>query len=619
MCGIAGYYSDKPYDPSVLDNMVQALLHRGPDSAGFHRSGPFQGGMRRLSINGLMDGNQPLYSPDRSLVMFYNGEIYNYPQLKKELEAKGYTFRTGSDGEVISYLFEQMGPSCFERLDGMFGIALWSEKTKKLYLVRDIPGEKPLYYARLPGGGIAWGSELCALKKHPGLTLDLNRQAVWDFPTFLWVPEPETIYRDVFILPRGHYLEYDGRDAKIVKIENRFKPYTAEAGDSWADLVGKTRDLVTDVVKSRLLADVPVGAFLSSGLDSSIVDTIAQQELGNLTTFSIGFHADAVDPYEGHADESAEAAAYAKQIGATHHLLRVTADEFRDSLPAFIDHAGQPYAVSSGLGVMHVAKAARAHDIRILLSGDGADENFGGYGWYKHLNHPALQTPKPVDGIVSMHSMGMKTEEYLAAMGAYPGPLRAWAWHYYAAEGEKASLFNLDLAEGAESSVRVFERYKAGPDWQPIDFIRQDRQCYLPFEMMPKLDRMTMAHSVEGRAPLVAPAIMNFVEGLRFDHMVKGDTLKPLLREAFSGLLPESVWKRPKHGFRVPIDHWLKGEWNDLFEHTFSGDSKLSRMGMLGKGAQNTARHMLNDPHRVNGHTLFCYMMLNLWLERQAG
>lgn len=619
MCGIAGYYCQTPYPPDMLEAMVSSMVHRGPDSAGYYRSGAFHGGMRRLSINGIATGNQPLYNTDKSIVMFYNGEVYNYPELRRELEARGRHFRTGSDGEVITHLFEEIGPQAFDRLDGMFGIALWSEKTRKLYLARDIPGEKPLYYARTPDGGLVYGSELPVFRHFAGLELKLDRQAIWDFPTFLWVPEPGTIYEGISILPRGHYLEFDGRDLSVHPIPNRFDKYTIDAQDSWNDIVSKARAVVTEAVKSRLLADVPVGSFLSSGLDSSIVATIAQQELGNLTTFSIGYHQDAVDPYEGHADESVEAADYARKLGTTHHLIRVTGQDFKNALPLFCARAGQPYAVSSGLGVMAVAGKAREVGIKTLLSGDGADELFGGYAWYKWLNHPALKTPRDPQGkIVSMHNLSMKTDDMIATIASYPHPKRAWAWHYYAAEEEKAALFNPEAFAGMASSLRIFSRYNPENTWEPLDYIRQDRECYLPYEMMVKLDRMTMAHSVEGRAPLVAPPILRFAEGLRFEHMIRGETLKPVLREAFADLLPESVTRRPKHGFRVPIDTWLKTDWSDLVDHAFSASSALSKGNWLAPGAREKALAMLADKERVNGHSVFCYIILNMWLEQNG-
>ena len=617
MCGIAGYVSEYSIDEAVLEQMVDSLWHRGPDSMGTYRNGSYAAGMRRLSINGLETGDQPLFNHDRSIVVFYNGEIYNSPQLRRELKAKGYQFRTESDGEVISHLYEEYGTKVFERLDGMFAIAIWSVKEKKLILARDIPGEKPLYYSQLSNNGLVFGSELRVFKQFPKLDLSLDYQSLWDFPTFLWIPEPSTVYKEVKAVPRGHYLTIDSSGTTSHQFPNRFSEQIPEASN-WQELVDLTRQIVTDSVKSRLLSQVPVGSFLSSGLDSSIVATIAQQELGNLSTFSIGFE-DVDDPYHGNADESSAARVYAKQLGTKHHEIHVTGDDFYQALPEFCDYGDQPFAVSSGLGILFVAKAAREQGIKILLSGDGADESFGGYSWYSHLNSPYLSYSASNDephGVISFQNFGLEAEIRLRAMSRYKAPQRAWAWHYYAAEEEKAALFSREAFNDVLESHRYFSDYNSASQWHPEIFVNQDKNFYLPNEMMRKLDKMTMAHSVEGRAPFVAPSVLALAEQFRYKHMVKGEVLKPVLREAFAGLLPADISERPKHGFNVPIDHWLKGSWSGLMEEAFSRDSALSKMGLISNNSGAFTTQMLADPQRLNGHTLFCYVMLNMWLER---
>lgn len=617
MCGIAGLYSPDYSIHDAVPNMVASLIHRGPDSQGGYREGPFCGGMRRLSINDLEGGDQPLLSEDGAVVMLYNGEIYNSPQLRRELEAQGTHFKTSSDGEVVCHLFQKFGVQAFDRLDGMFAISLWSVKEQALYLVRDLPGEKPLYYTPLGDSGLAYASELRALRKVPNLNLELNKQAIWDFPTFLWIPEPDTIYHDVWALPRGHYLRFQAGEMQIKPIKNQFSTaYKNKAVDK-----GMVLEVVERAVKSRLLADVPVGCFLSSGLDSSIVTSIAQRELGSVTTFSIGFE-DVDDPYHGKADESAAAKEYAEILGTTHHEIRVTASDFKEALPTFCQYGDQPFAVSSGLGILFIAAAAREHGIKTLLSGDGADELFGGYSWYKDLQHPCLSHMREevsAYSVVSYQNFGMPLEERMAVMAGYSDAQKAWAWHYYAAEEEKANLFNRDLFENTLSSVRYFQNYKAFGAWEPTDFVRQDREFYLPFEMMRKMDRMTMAHSVEGRAPFVASEVLAMCEQLTYEQMVTGGTLKPLLREAFNGVLPERIRQRPKHGFNVPIDHWLKGGWHHLIDGLNDPQAAINRLGILEPvSGKEMIDRMLYDTKRLNGHSVFCFIMLNMWLEQQG-
>jgi asparagine synthase (glutamine-hydrolysing) len=611
MCGIAGFRSDRPIEQTALEQMLEALHHRGPDEAGYYREGPFSGGMRRLSINDVAGGHQPLFNSDRSVALLYNGEIYNYPQLRRELELKGYVFRTRSDGEVICHLYEHYREELFERLDGMFAAALWIAPERRLILARDIPGEKPLYYSQLPNGTLAFASEIAALALCPGLDRALNHQAIWDFPTFLWIPEPATVYRDVLALPRGHILVVDDKGTRLRPYRNRFERGPLPSHELPV-VIAETRRVVEDAVKSRLLSDVPVGSFLSGGLDSSIVATIAARELASLDTFSVGFE-DVVDPQHGRADESAAAAATARRIGSRHHALHVTAESFRNELDRFCRHGDQPFAVSSGLGILAVAKAAREAGIKVLLSGDGADECFGGYSWYASL--AAQASPTPPKGIVSFQNFGVPLAQRVAAIAALPFDARAWAWHYYAHEDEKAALFAPGFRDGLASSLRHFHGFRAEP-WQPLDFIAQDRDFYFPNEMLRKVDRMGMAYSVEGRVPFAAPAVLSLADKLEFNEMVGSDgTLKWVLRRAFADILPEEVVARPKHGFNVPIDHWLKGEWADLVDDAFAADSAICRTGMVAAGAGNTARAMLNDTVRLNGHTIFCMIMLNAWLE----
>lgn len=619
MCGIAGYRTSLPLPEEVLTRMVAALAHRGPDSDGFIRRAGYAAGARRLSINDLVAGDQPLYSEDRSVVLVYNGEIYNSPDLRRELETRGHRFHSRSDGEVICHLYEEHGEDLFERLDGMFAVALWSEKERRLLLARDWPGEKPLHYALLPEGGIAFASEIKSLTLFPGLDLSLDHQALWDFPTFLWIPEPATVYRHVRSLMPGELLVSD-----MMGIRSRsFRPRSFQPGGgalSDDEAVATTRAVVERAIRSRLLSDVPVGAFLSSGLDSSLVSTVARRSLPELSTFTIGFE-DLDDPYGGNADESSAAEALARALGTKHHTVRITAADFRRDLETFCRAGDQPFAVSSGLGILAIARAAREAGIKVLLSGDGADECFGGYPWYFHLGaatRRAAAASSPPDDF-SFQNFGVPLDERLALLSALPAPRRAWAWHYYAAECEKRRLFHHERFADVTSSLRFFSAFRPDCDWTPEDFIRQDRGFYFPMEMLRKVDRMTMAYSVESRVPFAAGPIMALAERLSYDQMVRGAYNKWVLRQAFRDILPADVIDRPKHGFNVPIDHWLRHGWRDLVEQAFAPGSALDRGGFLAPGAAAEARRMRERKMRLNGHTIFCMIMLNMWLEESGG
>lgn len=589
--------------------MLGKMVHRGPDSHSEHYSPLFTAGMRRLSINDLHSGEQPFYSGDQSIIMFYNGEIYNSPALRAELEADGARFRSSCDGEVVCHLYERHGKDAFSYLDGMYAIALWDSREKELVLARDIPGEKPLYYTRT-SDGIAFASEIKSLIQFPGLDLSFDHQALWDLPTFSWIPEPATIYASIKALPRGHMLVAKGRDVRLHEIENRFAP-SLEGMDE-AALIAQIRETVTNAVHSRLLSDVPVGSFLSGGLDSSIVATLASRKLDALTTFTIGFE-DVSDPYHGRADESAQAEATAKWLGTKHHTIRVTADDFLERLEQYCVYGDLPWSVPSGLGILTVAEKARECGIKVLLSGDCADECFGGYSWYPLLPQlGAKNSGHLTDFTLSLHNKGVSPADFVRQLNTYSLPVRACAFHYYASEADKRRLFSPEVTAELSSSARFFEQLSGSPE----DFIRHDRNFYLPFEMLRKVDRMGMAHSIEGRPPFAAPSVIGLADQLGFDSMVRGETLKWMLRKAFEDILPKEVTQRPKHGFNVPVDRWLRHEWAHLLEEAFSPDSALMREGLVSADALQQARLMLADPKRLHGTTLFTFITLNIWLEK---
>jgi asparagine synthase (glutamine-hydrolysing) len=614
MCGIAGYIIREKINEKVIHEMVGSLIHRGPDSEGYYNSGGYCAGMRRLSINDLKTGDQPLFNRDRTVVLFYNGEIYNSPQLRRELEEKGYVFRTNSDGEIICHLYEEYGEDLFEKLDGMFAVSLWIEPEKKLILARDIAGEKPLYYAQISNHELVFASEVKSLINFPKLDLELNYQAIWDLPTFLWIPEPETIYKSINALLPGQILILDecGIQTKYAN-SNNFNNQELDPSD--LSVIKETRKVVEGAIVSRLLSDVPIGSFLSSGLDSSIITAVAKKNLNDLTTFTIGFD-DIPDPYHGMADESSSAEAYSKRLGTKHHTIRVTSDTFLNNLDVFCKYGDQPFAVSSGLGILSVAEEARKKGIKVLLSGDGADECFGGYSWYYHLDKldEDSGTANEYQNI-SFQNFGLSLTERLEALYSLSPQVRAWAWHYYASESEKENLFSHDLRQNVSSSIRFFYKYKSSNNWRPEDFIKQDRMFYFPNEMLRKVDRMTMAYSVEGRSPFAASSVLSHANKLRYNHLVRGDVLKWVLRKAFMDILPQDICSRPKHGFNVPIDHWLKSEWAFLVEDTFSVNSELFRKGLIGNNSKSIAKMMLSDKKRLNGHSIFAYVMLNMWLE----
>ncbi|MCL9821299.1 asparagine synthase (glutamine-hydrolyzing) [Helicobacter sp. 14348-15] len=580
MCAIVGIYGES--NITSLESILSLMQKRGPDGSYLFFEENFVAGMNRLSINDLYFGEQPFMNIDSSIVVLFNGEIYNYRELKKGLEQKGYSFKGHCDGEILPFLYEEYGVESFSFLDGMFGIMVYDKRHGKIILARDGVGEKPLYYAKC-GRKFAFSTLIKPLKEYFG-SFSLNPQALWDFFTFGFIPEPQSVYNEVKALKKGHYLVFDCQSLEYNEFEfwqktlQRFSPICQ---DQNVDLVGITKEIVTKSIQGRLMSDVPIGAFLSGGLDSSIVATLAQQSLGNLTTFNIAF-LDNYDPYCGFADESSFAMLVAKNINSQHFTLKVDAKNYQNFLKSFIQDIDQPFGAISGIGVKMIARKARELGIKVLLSGDGADEYFGGYTWYPKL---AFNDSKFI------------TKE------------KPKGWHYYAFESEKKEFLNLDFFEDLDS-----RGYFPRGDSSPITFIDFDREFYLPNEMMTKLDRMCMSESIEGRAIFVSPGIASFTQQLDYETLLRNGE-KWLLKEAFKSILPQEILQREKHGFNVPIDYWIKNDWFNFLREILSKDSALFHYGIIREDSCEKFIKILYSNERRVGNVGFYLIALGMWLE----
>ncbi|WP_104722784.1 asparagine synthase (glutamine-hydrolyzing) [Helicobacter mesocricetorum] len=586
MCSICGVYASKDFSLPVC-KMLEDMDFRGPNGCFSYADRGFYAGSNRLSINDLGNGNQPFISQDGSVVVFFNGEIYNYKTLKKELEADEIEFFSHCDGEILPFMYQKYGLDCFGYLDGMFGVAVYDKRLHRIILARDRGGEKPLYYFH-NDEIFAFCSLISPLKRvlNPALNFTLNPQAIWDFLTFGFIPEPQSIYQEIKSVPKGSFLVFDCKSLEV-QIRDFCKDSlyqnTPKGLLDRQGLIAKTQELVYKSVSDRLLGDVKIGAFLSGGLDSSIVACVAKECLkSDFHTFSISFESGR-DPYSAQVNESEFSTLVAKSIHSKHYELAVSAKTFQAELDSFVSSVDQPFGAISGIGIKLLARRARELGVKVLLSGDGADENFGGYAWYPKLrfNNPqaiTLQKPK--------------------------------GWHYYAFEKEKKVIFSQDFFANVRSSLGYFPAL----DSKPLAFIAFDREFYLPYEMMVKLDRMCMSESVEGRACFVSPAIFAFTQSLDYETLLlEGE--KWLLKEAFKEILPQEILKRQKHGFNAPIDDWMKGEWLWLLREALSAKSALSRYGILDKGADKFMLDLLFSSQARVGNIAFYLVVLNLWLE----
>jgi asparagine synthase (glutamine-hydrolysing) len=594
MCGITGLVdlrSHRPADEGLLRRMNGLLSHRGPDGDGFHFSPGVGLGHRRLSIIDLEGGKQPLYNEDGSVVVTFNGEIFNFMEIEAELLQRGHTFRTRSDTEVIVHAWEEWGEKCLERFNGMFAFALWDERQKVLFIARDRLGVKPLYYSLLPDGWLMFGSELKALLAHPTLSRRIDPHAVEDYFTFGYVPDPKTIYASVLKLEPGAYLLCGHGNVNPKPVRYWDVPLFGERnpeGDPgrWEH---ELRDRLQEAVRLRLVSDVPLGAFLSGGIDSSAVVAM-MREIGteHLLTCSIGFS-------EPRYDESAFArmVAEAKQ---TDHKAEVVAASDYGLLEKLVGIYDEPYADSSAIPTYRVCELARRH-VTVALSGDGGDEDFIGYRRYRLFAaeeavrrrvpesvrqavfgplgrfYPKLDwAPRVLRGKTTFQALARDTvAAYLHGVSICTDEFRQQLF---------SSQFKRELQ--GYSSVEVFRNAVAGKTFEdPLALVQYlDYKTYLPGDILTKVDRASMAHSLEVRTPFLDYKFVEWAASLPSSVKLKGGEGKHVLKQALKPLLPDQVLFRTKMGFGVPLDIWFRGSLKDHIAEIVRGP-RLAQSGLF--------------------------------------
>jgi asparagine synthase (glutamine-hydrolysing) len=617
VCGICGIAAPRGGpDPDVLAAMNAELRHRGPDSAGTLVDGPIGLAMRRLSIIDLEHGDQPIGSEDGRVQVVQNGEIYNYRELRAELERRGHRFSTASDTEVLVHLYEERGPRFVEELRGMFAIALWDARERRLLLARDRFGIKPLYY-RTSGTELSFASELGALARQPAMSTELDLDALEAFLAFNSIPAPLTIFGEARKLPAGHVLSWwDGR----ATIDRFARPSPAPAEELRTEgavaLAAELRERLRDSVRAHLVADVPVGVLLSGGIDScALVALAARQSEERVSTFSVGFE-------ERSFDELDNARLVAERYGTDHHelVLRPAAAEL---LPEIVDAFDEPFADSSALPTYLVSRLAADH-VKVALSGEGGDELFGGYHTYvadllaARIGRVAAVLRPLVERLPSSSarvSFDYKAKRF--AGGAGLPPLEAHhAWKEIFSPDARASLLHghsrgtldpLDLyraryaeTDGAEQLARL----------QDVDI-----GIYLVDDLLVKTDRASMAHSLEARVPFLDPAVSEFALSLPTHHKVRGFAKKRLLRRAVAPLLPRSIVRGRKRGFSIPAAAWLRGELQPFAREVLSPDV-VRRQGYF----RPEAVTRLLDDHVARradlSRQIWGLICFSLWLER---
>ncbi|PKM16924.1 MAG: asparagine synthase (glutamine-hydrolyzing) [Gammaproteobacteria bacterium HGW-Gammaproteobacteria-2] len=616
MCGIAGLVvaPNQPAPSSALGRgMTQVIRHRGPDDDGLHSDERALLGMRRLSIIDVAGGHQPVYGADRDVCVVFNGEIYNFRELRAQLEADGHAFRSHGDAEVIVQAYLRDGERCFERFDGMFAIAIWDRRDHSLLLARDRFGEKPLYYAH-NAQRLLFGSELKSLLKAPDCPREIDSEALRAYFTYGYVPCPLSIFSGIRKLPPAHFLRY--REGKISLQRYWQASLAAKVTLSEAAAEDALAEHLQHAVSSRLIADVPFGAFLSGGLDSSVVVALMAETLSQpVKTFTIGFR-------EAAYSELDDARRVATHLGTEHHELVVAPDAVA-LLQQLVWHFDEPFADSSAVPTFLVSQLAQQH-VKMVLTGDGGDELFGGYDRYLRLL--ALERLGPLQPLAGMalriagtllpnprggrlqrvgERLGLPfAERYLSGV-ALTRPDQA---HALCAQAGGKSHYHLPLLDQVDSDL--------GAGNSALDrAVAIDLQSYLPDDILVKLDRMAMATSLEGRAPFLEPGLAQFALQLPESLRVRDGRGKYLLRKVAARWLPADVLSKPKQGFAIPIAEWFRGPLRALAQDTFAGRAFRER-GLIDPVAADALlrEHVSGTADR--SETLWQVLCLELWAQR---
>ena len=633
MCGIAGIANadGRPIDERVLRNMCDAIVHRGPDDEGYFISRPetgsdghFEGeasvglGMRRLSIIDLATGNQPIHNEDKTVWVVLNGEIYNYPELRTALEARGHRFYTQSDTEAIVHAYEEYGNDVPRHLRGMFAFAIWDAKRKRLLLARDRVGKKPLLYATV-GRKLIFASEFQAILQHPDVSREVNLDAISHYLSFMCVPAPITAFAGVQKLEPGHVLTWQNGEVEVrrywsLDFKNKIDIPEEEAAE-------RVVDLLREAVRVRLMSDVPLGAFLSGGIDSSaVVALMSELSSERVKTFSIGFE-------EEEFNEINHARRVAERFGTDHHefIVRPNAVEV---LPTLVRHYGEPFADSSAIPTYYLSKMTRQH-VTVALNGDGGDECFAGYERYaamriaeRYHRLPRLfreQVVEPALGAFPeagpTRSLLGKARRFMDVVGRPTGE-RYLRWTSVFSEELKAELCTREFlrrTSKARPLGYVQPWFEGNGEIDVVDrALMADTSSYLPNDLLVKVDIASMAVSLEARSPFLDHHVMEFAASLPARYKLRGLTTKYLLKNALKGLLPGENLKRSKMGFGVPIGKWFRGELKSFLAETILSERALGR-GYFKREAVRLLVDEHTNSRRDHAHQLWTLLMLELW------
>ncbi len=618
MCGICGFIGD---DKVLIKKMAQTISHRGPDAAGYFTDAYVSLGHRRLSIIDLSSAaHQPMYNENKNIALIYNGEIFNFLELKEELQKKGHQFTSHSDTEVVVHAYEEYGTDCLKLFNGFFAFCLYDSTKKILFMARDRLGKKPLYYYNAPPYFV-FASEIKAILEYPGIPRKVNRSALNEYITYRYIAGEHTIFHEISRLKPGHYALYNIAHKKLeitqywdVAIELQKKPIPVYAE--------QIISLLKDSIRRRLISDVPLGVYLSGGIDSSSIVALMKEYTGEINTYSLGFENDII------GNELAGASAVSKLFSTNHHERIITTDIVKD-LPTIAWHLDEPLADPAVVPVYYLSQEAKK-TVTVILSGDGADELFAGYDQYKFLNWGNRLSKMPR---VITHSF------FPFALRKIPRPILNKIYHYSSATGSKMfdrfERFIADVRTNKAKSyievVGVFndeeqqELLRFTPDmgYEMInqqyfanshDFLTQlmyiDTKRYLPEDLLMKPDKMGMAHGIEARVPYLDYRLAEYAFTIPSYYKLKGNVSKFILKKALKGYLPKKILTKKKQPFQMPLDQWFSGNLKEVFQNLL--DEKITSEYFT-KPAIKKICDNYNESKLYYGRQLWSLGMFALW------
>ena len=625
MCGIAGWINlennRSENSKAVLHTMCERMKHRGPDSEGLWTDEMVALGMRRLSVIDLHTGEQPVYNEDKSVVVMMNGELYNYREVRADLEKRGHKFVTSSDTEILPHLYEEYGEAMLDEINGMFAFALWDKRKQKLLIARDKFGEKPLYYGVFDGK-LIFASEPKVLLANPAVKAEINLNSLRQYLSFDYVPAPNSIYKGISKLPAAHFLTVERGEIKTRRFWN-LTWQKSSTNLSLSDSAKELRELLADAVRMRLVADVPLGILLSGGVDSSTVAAFATQfSSEKVKTFSIGFEEDSFD-------ESKFARQVANHLQTEHYEEKLSVEKASDLISEIGTWLDEPMSDGSLIPTLLLSKFVRKH-VTVALGGDGGDEIFAGYPMY--FAHKVANFYNGIPGVLRNNliepivnnlpvsnknlSFDYKAKRFVRA-AKYDLVTRHHSWFGSFSIDEQTQLLSKDVLAQTSNDIykdakNLLEICDAENEIEKMQFL--DINFYMAEDILTKVDRASMSVSLETRAPFLDPRVAQFAASIPLEYKLKGNKGKYILKKAVEPLLPKNILHRPKKGFGIPIAEWLKGRLNPLM-HDMLDETRLKNQGLFDeKFVQKLIKE--HETNTASHHKqLWTLLVFQLWYD----